>query len=287
MFTRIVVPLDTSLLAECVVPQVRTLADKWGSTVELVHAIESGSPAAELAGERYLADAASVFGSAIHVECTVRPGAPTDVIIEAAGDRRDTLIAMSTHGRTGVERWLLGSVADKVLRASRSPILLLRGSNDIASLVPALLDQITLPLDGSPASEVAFETAVGMAHTLGVPLLLVRCISTSGSIDAEVVSPSIVRAEEQGVEEYLVRKSEEAMNRGAEEVSHRVLWGSPADALIDLAQRNPSSLTVMSTHGRSGVSRWALGSVTDRVVRHTHQPVLVVRAFQDEAKERS
>lgn len=78
-------------------------------------------------------------------------------------------------------------------------------------------------------------------------------------------------------------QGEVAKNKGAEKVSHRVLWGSPAAELIDLAQRSPGSLTVMSTHGRSGISRWVLGSVTDRVVRHTHQPVLVVRARSAES----
>ena len=279
MFTRIVVPLDNSLLAECVLPEVRTLASKWGSTVELVYAVENA--AAVPPGEQYLADAAPVFAP-IPVECTVRVGAPVDVIFEAAGDRPDTLIAMSTHGRTGLERWLLGSVADKVMHASESPVLLMRGGRDSASLAPAAIEQITLPLDGSTTSEAAFETAVGMARTLELPLLLVRCISFSG-----MMPPMVVHAEEQDIEEYLLVKREEATNLGVEVVRVRMLWGAPAAELIDLAQRNPGSLTVMSTHGRSGISRWALGSVTDRVVRHSHQPVLVVRAKRDGQSERS
>ena len=145
MFTRIVVPLDTSLVAECVVPQVRTLARKWAAKVELVLAIESPSPAAELDGERYLAGTASLFASPIHVDCTVKVGAPADVIIETAGDRLDTLIAMSTRGRTGIERWLLESVADKVLQASESPVLLVRGGRTVRALHRRLSIKLRCP----------------------------------------------------------------------------------------------------------------------------------------------
>ena len=277
MFKRILVPLDRSLLSECVLPYVRTLAGAWGSTVQLVHAIEAHDSGVGM-GEQYLKGAAAGFPSAVRVEITVRSGAPAEVIIDTADDRADTLIAMSTRGTTGLQRWLLGSVADKVLRAARCPLLLMHGGRDSLPSTAAAIDQIILPLDGSPASEVAFDTAVGMARTLALPLLLVRCVPPIAGADEDEPALSEIAAGRDEAEGYLSEKTIDASQQGAEGVSHRVLWGSPANELIDLAQRHPASLTVMSTHGRSGIRRWALGSVTDRVVRHTHQPVLIVRA---------
>ena len=278
MFNRILVPLDRSLLSECVLPYVRTLAGAWGSTGQLVHAIEADDSAVGQMGEQYLTGAAAGFPSTVRVEITVRSGAPADVIIDTADDRADTLIAMSTRGTTGLQRWLLGSVAEKVLRAARCPLLLMHGGRDSLPPTAAAIDQIILPLDGSPASEVAFDTAVGMARTLTLPLLLVRCVPpVAGAGEGDAPLSEIAAARDEA-EAYLSEKTIDASNQGAEGVSYRVLWGSPPGELIDLAQRNPTSLTVMSTHGRSGIRRWALGSVTDRVVRHTHQPVLIVRA---------
>ena len=254
MFKRILVPLDRSLLSECVLPYVRTLAGAWGSTVQLVHATEAHDSGVGM-GEQYLKGAAAGFPSAVRVEITVRSGAPAEVIIDTADDRADTLIAMSTRGTTGLQRWLLGSVADKVLRAARCPLLLMHGGRDSPPSTAAAIDQIILPLDGSPASEVAFDTAVGMARTLALPLLLVRCVPPIAGADEDEPALSEIAAGRDEAEGYLSEKTIDASQQGAEDVSHRVLWGSPVNELIDLAQRHPASLTVMSTHGRSGIRR--------------------------------
>ena len=316
MFKQVLVPLDGSPAAESVLPYVRGLAGGVHAPVLLLHVIDpeakaarrqqvqervqeqepvrhaedeylSQSEATDLAGEvtqRYLAAVAATFtGGPVGVETLVRTGPPAKVIINQAAIRPGTLIAMSTHGRTGIGRWLLGSVADRVLQATDSPLLLVRGS---AGAHPVMrFDRVILPLDGSPLAETAFDLAVQVANSLRVPLLITGVVkpiityyAAAGAQEGLISSIGAQESEEQTMEDYLERKVQQARAQAVANVSSVMPRGFPAGELVDLAQSYPHSLTVMSTHGRSGLGRWALGSVTDRVVRHTDQPVLVVRS---------
>ena len=312
MFKRVLVPLDGSPTAESVLPCIRGLVSSLHTPVALLHVVDSEakvtrkqraqeivhraedeylsqSEASDLTGQvsqRYLDDIAATFtGGPVGVESLVRIGPPAKVIINQAAIRPGTLIAMSTHGRTGIGRWLLGSVADRVLQATDSPLLLVRGGpgHDIHRMEH--FQRVILPLDGSPLAETAFESAVWIAQSLRVPLLIagvVKLVITyyvpEGIQEGLMSSMEDQESEEQAMQDYLELKVQEARARGVSTVESVMPRGFPAGELVALTQSHPHSLMVMTTHGRSGLGRWALGSVTDRVVRHTDQPVLIVRS---------
>ncbi len=212
-------------------------------------------------------------------------GQPEEVIIDKAARDKETLIGMATRGRSGIHRWLMGSVAEKVLRGATNPLLLVRGNEEGKSDGKATLKSIVVPLDGSKRAETVLPPAMDLAKKLSLAIVLTRAyqIPLSASY-AGAESPYIPNSdallnlvrEEAGA--YLEAKVNELHQNGVEKVSSILLVGSGADEIIDLARSTPDNLIAMCTHGRSGVERWVLGSVTEKVVRHSGDPVLVVRA---------
>jgi len=300
MFTRMLVPLDGSKLAENVLPYARALAGALGLRIELLSVVESVDfartthaghvrdldPIIEAAvqeSRRYLEGVARSFTGST-ATCFVEQGQPEDVIIERAAGDKETLIGMATRGRSGIHRWLMGSVAEKVLRGATNPLLLVRGNEEGNSEGAATLKSIVVPLDGSKLAETVLPRAIELAKKLSLEIVLTRAyqipLSAYGGADVAYIPNNdalltLVR-EEAGA--YLEAKVNELKQNGIEKVSSILLVGPGADEIIDLARTTPDNLIAMCTNGRSGVKRWALGSVTEKVVRHSGDPVLVVRA---------
>lgn len=300
MYTRMLIPLDGSKLAENVLPYARTLAGALDLRIELLSVVDTMDfartthaghvrdfdPIIEAAvreGEQYLEGVARSF-TGRKVTCVVEKGQADQIIIEKAAGDKETLIGMATRGRSGIHRWLMGSVAEKVLRGATNPLLLVRGDEEGKSDGAATLKSIVVPLDGSKLAETVLPRAVDLAKKLGLEIVLTRAyqipLSSYGVADAAYIpNPNAlmnVVKEEAGA--YLETKVNELRQNGIEKVSSILLLGSGADEIIDLARTTPDNLIAMCTHGRSGVKRWALGSVTEKVVRHSGDPVLVVRA---------
>ena len=122
--------------------------------------------------EEYLKRIAKTFPDH-EVKCTVEKGKAEDVIIEKAGSDA-TLTAMATHGRSGFNRLLLGSVAEKVLRSSINPLLLIRASEETKSEGQAILRSVIVPLDGSELAEIVLSPVVQLANALKLEVLLLR-----------------------------------------------------------------------------------------------------------------
>ena len=224
-------------------------------------------------------------GGSVGVEAFVVVGQPAQAIVQAAAEKTDALIAMSTHGRTGIGRWLLGSVADKVLHAMETPLLLVRGREDSPSEGSAHISEVLVPLDGSMEGEQALTPATELAKAMGIPVNLVRSVPLTGSYMSDLGGSegfagleTVYEAAAQEAEEYLLAKTAEVQQMDVPEVTGTALEGFAAAQIIDFATEHKASITVMSTHGRSGVGRWLLGTVTDRVVRHSSEPVLIIRA---------
>jgi nucleotide-binding universal stress UspA family protein len=301
MYTRMLIPLDGSRLAENVLPYARVLARALELRIELLSVVDSMDfarttnaghvrdfdPLIEAAmqeGKRYLEGIARSFGGT-KVSYAVEHGVADKIIIDNAAGDKDTLIAMATRGRSGIHRWLMGSVAEKVLRGATNPLLLVRGNDEGKSEGEAALKSIVVPLDGSKLAESVLPRAVELAKTLSLATVLTRAYQIPLSaayagaeapyIPNQDALLNLVR-EEAGA--YLETKVNELRQNGVEKVSSILLVGSGADEIIDLARSTPDNLIAMCTHGRSGVKRWALGSVTEKVVRHSGDPVLVVRA---------
>ena len=298
MYTRMLIPLDSSKTAENVLPYGRILARTFQIPVELMEVLDIAGMASHVAAEKarrldtvvtegersseqYLKKIASSF-SDVNVRCTVERGRPEDVIIEKAAADKTTLIAMATHGRSGMSRWLLGSIAEKVLRATTNPLLLVRANKEAPTEGEAVLRSIIVPLDGSELAESVLPTAVKFARLLNVGMVLFRAyeLPASAYYGRENYLPNYEelksRVKEQA-QDYLDKRIEAIKAEGVQTVSSVLIEGPGPNEIIDYARKSPNALITMCTHGRSGVKRWVLGSVTEKVVRHSGDPVLVMR----------
>jgi nucleotide-binding universal stress UspA family protein len=236
----------------------------------------------ERRGKSYLDQIASEL-SQFDVRITIRQGKPAETIIETAAANSGTLITMATHGRSGIKRWLLGSVAEKVLRGTPNALLLVRADSRAQAKRGAAVQSITVPLDGSQlaASVLPIATTIAQRKNLGMVLFRAYELPASAYYGSEDYLPNYedlknnLRKE---VKAYLQKEIESLRSQGVGEVSSYVTEGAGPDEIISYARKRPDTLIVMCTHGRSGMKRWVLGSVTEKVVRHSGDPVLVMRA---------
>jgi nucleotide-binding universal stress UspA family protein len=293
MYGKILVPLDGSMLSEGVLPYVRTLARGMSLPIELLRVRDplSGTPDAPFGqGGEYLVELASSLAGFADVKCRTEVGDPARTIVDLAGAQPNNLIAMATHGTSGIQRWLLGSVAEKVWHAATNDLLLVRpGDGDTRS--EARLNTVLVPLDGSELAEKVLPTVARLAATLSLTVVLVRVVLrvNIGVPDAYLplfgmnppMQNQIWAQESLAASRYLNEKEEQLRAAGLAGVSSSLIEGHAGGAaaeIIDLAQETPNELVAMSTHGQSGLGRWLIGSVTERVVRHSNRPVLVIRS---------
>jgi nucleotide-binding universal stress UspA family protein len=213
----------------------------------------------------------------------VEKGKTEQVIIETAAADKGTLVTMATHGRSGINRWLLGSVAEKVLRGTTNPLLLVRATEEAKTEGEATLKSIVMPLDGSELAEGVLPTVAELAKTLKLAVVLFRAYSIptgayAGGEDYYAANyEELLTAMREEAVDYLEKKTEAVKKLGVANVSCVAKEGFAADEVISQARKSPDNLIAMCTHGRSGIKRWALGSVTETVVRHSGDPVLVIR----------
>jgi nucleotide-binding universal stress UspA family protein len=311
----ILVPLDGSALAEQALPYVRTLALLLGARVRLLNVvideqnemlIPEGIAAAygvidPLATQRerehltlashtqhaegYLdTHAALLRGQGIEVEADVRCGPAAEVIVEAAESPDISLIAMATHGYSGLRRWALGSVTDRVVHGTSKPVLVVRGAKS-ALAEPIVLKRVMVPLDGSPLATQALPLAADIAERARAELQLIQVVETS--IEAlppivplgrpDLMPGEVLRMLRKQAGQQLDEQAAMLRDRGLA-VTARVVDGHVAEAIIDAATHQSVDLLVMATHGYSGLKRWALGSVTDKVLHAGTTPLLLVHA---------
>ena len=224
---------------------------------------------------------------------TTLPGPPARALVDWLVREPEALVVMSTHGRGGIARWALGSVADKVLHSIPNPVLLIRSNAESAPADGVDVKTVLVPLDGSELSEESLSHAASVATGLGARIMLMQVTGTSDFyhryLDRASTEPGLISAEElvQADSEDALAALAAASRRltrecgfGGEVVVSHLQGQNPAEAIVEMAGSEPT-MVVMTTHGRSGINRLVLGSVTDRVVRHANAPVLVVRRHDE------
>ena len=294
---KILIPVDGSKLAEQVLPYARFLARTLSIPVELVQAADpealslltdpEHSRYADTvwadkinSGRAYLEAIARSFQGA-RVQCLVEKGRAEDVVIDRAAADKNTLIVMATHGRSGIQRWLLGSVTDKVLHGSSNHMLLVRSSEQGKTGGEAVLKTVVIPLDGSTLAEKVLPIIGDLAKKISLKIIFLRAYGLPPAATGDeygTYTENVMNQIESEARTYLENKINEAKRKGLVDVASVVKFGSGADEIISLAQETPDNFVAMCTHGRSGIKRWVLGSVTERVVRHSGDPVLIIRA---------
>jgi nucleotide-binding universal stress UspA family protein len=297
MYERILVALDGSQVSEAILPYARFLSDKLKLDVELIHVIDSeiAAPSSGAGQSRYhdllsdenkksldyLKKIAESFAVSTKTGCLIEHGNAAEVIVDKAAVNSSTLIAMTTHGRSGLNRLWLGSVADKVLHAAVNPLLLVRAGEKVPIHGAAILKRILVPLDGSALGETVILHAAELAQKMDLEIVLMRIFGVPTPVFAEDYGPyveEIWAQVDQEAKQYLDEKARQLQAQGLTHISTTATAGFAAERIIDIARQSPDSLVAMCTHGRSGVNRWVMGSVTDRVVRHGGDPVFIVRA---------
>ncbi len=296
MFERILVPLDGSEMAEGALPLAIRLARTEASTLILTRAVEvvrmmvPAGTEYELAyheqaqthrwdqARGYLQDIqVSDRCKGISTRFTTHVGNPASVILDTAEEEACDLIVMTTHGYRGLTRWVLGSVAEKVLRNAACPVLVLREDRPI--------QHILIPLDGSKLSEEAIAPAIELAERVDAAVTLLHVddslsVMDHASLDAiEQFEPGMAEQMRVGYadrSETYLRNLRDSIDTFVP-VNTRSMLGKPADEILDVARREACDLIAMSTHGRSGVRRWVYGSVTEKVLRSGDTPLLIVR----------
>jgi nucleotide-binding universal stress UspA family protein len=218
-----------------------------------------------------------------NVSLSVGKGRAAEVIIAKAVAEKKTLIIMATHGRSGFNRWLLGSVAEKVLRGSANPMLMVRAKAEAKAEGAAPLKSILVPLDGSNLAESVLPAALEIAQKLNLEIVLFRAFNVPYTVFGAVrdhlpIVDELLGGIKAEAREYLERKAQELKKQGVNKVSYVLGQGASADQIISMGRKTPDNLIAMCTHGWSGVKGWALGSITETVVRHSGDPVLIIRA---------
>jgi len=295
MIKKILVPLDGSPAAEAVLPLVTHLAQAEKAEVELITVLTPGGiwnavasmikwDAEEAAAREYVeGKARELEGHGIKAHPTVGFGQAADAVFDAAKSKKADLIAMTSHGRSGIARWFLGSVAEKLLHTT-APLLVVRPRGDqVQRLVPSEIQKVLVPLDGSELSLEAIPLAEEMARVFDASLVFCSVVATDwiGSLGAErpMLYQEVLDDMKANAEANVAKAASESRERGFK-VDCFVGIGGPTEEIQRIADEQGVGLIVMSTQGRSGPRRWVLGSVADSVVRHTHLPCLLVRPRQ-------
>lgn len=291
--SQILVAFDGSPGSAAVLPYTVAVAERLGCSLRLLAVVKpeprgltprSERVADELEARRQAAlrrDLANVKANlpmaADRVETAVVLGDPVESLLAEAGRDAVSLVALTTHGRRGADRWLLGSVADKLVRLSPRPVLVVRPPYFPVPQHRVALDRLLVPLDGSPLAETALPLAQRLAGSDATLLLVwVEPWRTEGVAPlGSVPEFSALEAEAaHEAETYLAGVAGRLTQHAA--VQTMVLRGRPAETLVDFAFHERIDLAVMTTHGRGGVRRLVLGSTADHVVR-SGVPTLLVR----------
>jgi len=296
MYSKLLVPLDGSKTAEAVLPAARYLADGLKIPVELLAVVDIAELAAHLPADkarmfdaiiekeaansgRYVRKIGDTFAGT--VKSAVEKGRADEVI--AAKGEGGALTAMATHGRSGLGRVLLGSVAEKVLRSTRNPLLLVRAGEETKTDGAADFKHVIVPLDGSELGERILPSVAELAKALNLEVTLFRAYhvpyeSYAGDENISALNyDELMAAMRDEAAAYLEKSAATVKKFGIEKVGCVTKEGLSADEIIDFGKKTPGALIAMASHGRSGVKRMVLGSVSEAVARHASVPVLVLR----------
>ena len=295
MYKRMLVPLDGSKLAEIAISYAGHLAVRLkGMEVVLLHVCHPHEKSLVPMHKAYIKHTADTIRCQTEGDVVVKvrgellAGYPADEIVPYVDKNNINLILMATHGYSGINRWAMGSVAYKVMRSVKVPVLLIR-----AGITEEMISEkmcggtILVPLDGTKRAESVLPHVQELVKQFGedeMEVVLLRVcehpdissdypysmpVSWEEHVEQEQVKCKLVA----GV--YLTEISKELKKAGIK-VRTELSLGKPADEIITYANKNNSSFIIIATHGRSGISRWAYGSVAEQVMLGTFAPVMLV-----------
>lgn len=310
MYKKMLVPLDGSEFAEAVIPYAKELAARLNVAIALLHIappeergffaplhrayVQQMIDSIRRQAEEVQREIGFKTEQPMQVEGEIVSGYPGDEILRYAEAKAVDLILMATHGRAGARHWALGRVAERILRQATVPVCLVRA--EVPDAVP--YDRwpkktINVMLDGSELAESALPHVEALAQQKGetVEVVLVRvceppAMPTYESPEisgvplnwGEYVQDELGRCEKTS-NEYLA-EIEKRFKEKKISVRSEVLAGKASEAIMDYAAKNPQSMIVMTTHGRTGIRRLVYGSVAESVLLGVSNPIFLIRIGQ-------
>ncbi len=284
MFKKILVPLDGSQLSQRALEPAIAMSKQVGAelllmrtpVVDTLSFAATGSKLAEAHNDAlvYLETIRkSNEQPDLNIQTQIVEGDVAGAIVDTALSEQADLIVMSTHGYSGLTRWVLGSVTEKVLRSAPCPVLAVRAARHP--------QKVLITLDGSPLSDRAIEPGIAVAQSLNATVTLLRAVprvAINEKIDEHERGLSR-RMQEDLIEEaqdYLHTRSASYASTGVA-IKSEVRIGLPAETILEYIETYGTDLIGMATHGRTGLKRWVYGSVTAKVLRSVNCSLLVIR----------
>jgi nucleotide-binding universal stress UspA family protein len=283
-YRRVLVPLDGSRLAERALPYAKAIALNTGSELTLFTVMPTSSEKLDRPMKAYMdINAKALKSQRVKANAAIAYGSAADEIIKFADKSKVDLIIISTHGRSGIRRWMLGSIALKLLYGTCVPVLLVKSRAHKISKVE--FKKILVPLDGSSFSEASIPHVEQLTKGISGEVILLR-VSEPPVLPADrspAIKPSweeyrdilMVEIQREALE-YLQKVKTELEKSGAK-VTAQAIMGKATESISQVAQKENVDLIAMTTHGRTGISRWVYGSVATRIVEESLQPILLIR----------
>lgn len=292
MYEKILVPLDGSKLAELALPYAEKLTEAFDSELVLFSSCAPADSKYLHLQQLYIGKMVELVkshikeGAKVKIQQATTLGEPAREIVNYAKENNVSLIIMSSHGRSGIMLWAMGSTANKVIQQASTPILLIKAKAASPLEKGEILNRILIPLDGSDTGEAVLPYARELAEKLRAEIILLQVIApgkhvhTVGGLDYFLFPEQEVESLKAKASEYLEKVSKKLTGSGII-IKYEVKIGDAAQEIIRFANETDSRLVIISSHGQSNVRQWILGSIANKILQASNTPVLLVRAPQE------
>jgi len=288
----ILVPLDGSSFAERSLPLAEMLTENFHADLTLMSVMQTPGATRSLSlddvakqkistwqvgQEGYLKGLSEKFQQkGLNVKYLLRAGRVAESINDMVAEQGVDLIVITTHGRTGIQRWLLGSVANRIVQLATRPVLIIRPVEK--EPVPEPFKKLLVTLDGSEFAERVLPHVLSWASALGGEVLLLRVpqVPDAEMYGAQVDEIQQMRQEAEAEAQAYLKDIANVFEEAGVQARTFVQGSRPAQSIIELAEKEGASTVMMATHGRGGLDRLFMGSTAERIVQHTHCPVFLV-----------
>jgi nucleotide-binding universal stress UspA family protein len=286
MFDKLLFPTDGSEGATVVFDHVLDVAEAHDATVHVLNVADTTREsvtqirgqvvdALEQSGAETVREAATRGRDrGVPIVTEVLQGEPYRTIVDYAQTYDIDLVVMPTHGRRGLQRFLLGSTTERVVRRSEVPVLTIRPDDDVTVRYP--YRSVLIPTDGSDPANAALDVGFGVADAAGAAVHLLSVVDVA-SLGVDVRADIQVDALEESANEIVERAAERASAVGIDPTTAVEFGGSIPRVIRTYVADHDVDLVVVGTHGRTGFDRYVLGSVAEALVRTAPVPVLTAR----------
>ena len=285
MYDQILFPTDGSEPVESVLEYALQIASEHEATIHVLNVVDTSQDSPPRVQEG-VSDALEQDGTEIVNEAAQRAteygidvvseglhGDPYEAIVEYSTQSGIELIAMPTHGRRGLQRFLLGSVTERVINTADVPVIAVNpGTQPLTYPSQELL----VPTDGSRGSELAVSEGVALANATGATLHLLHVVET-GSLGPDV--RSLVKDEEltTRADEIIADAIETAEAATVDSIESEIEFGVPSKEIRNYIDAHDIDFAILGTHGKTDFSRYMMGGVSAKIVRTSPVPVMWVR----------